>query len=597
MRTDHPPIHLACLAGNTEEIIALLQQDHRLVHARGAYENTPLHCAATEAVAHLLIEWKADVNARGWMGQTPLHVAALGGRTDIVRLLIQCGADVNAEREYGIMPLHWAANAEIVRLLVEHGAMVGAPDHFGDTPLHHAARGAHDDSISLLLSLNAEIHARNMWGQTPLFGVVGVGSKKRRNTLLLLLQAGADVNAQDLQWGFTPLMEAIRRARIEKWENNDSIQLLLEHGADIYHRDFMGRTPFHLAKHDPQQLALLTEHSKKVGPAPTVAPERFVVQRMRLHPHKQEIITEVKHAILARWRLDNSPRLLVSTTTVHSRFNDLAISPDGETIALAPAEEAVELRRWSDLSLLPSDGVPISNEVTALAFSPNGRWFALADRHEAIYVIDRTTGKVTAQVEGGEWTQEIFFDPTSTFLASRCVIQDSWYVRLDKLSDDGQLIAMHDFQLPIERCGDEMSGLDLSPDGQWLALFASSSSSQFLRPSGWRGDIVLYNVETGTVRWQVSIDAQVTGDQRSLKEAGYPGGFFTRLLFVSNTEIACRATESRIVFYDVVTGKPTRSIALPTNVAVRDLFLDKGGQRLWGVVEDEKFDMFPVCTL
>jgi ankyrin repeat protein len=595
--TDHPPIHLACLAGNTEEITALLQQDHHLVHAKGAYENTPLHCAATEAVARLLIAWKADVNAPGWMGQTPLHVAAQEGRTDIVRLLIQYGADVNARRAHDIMPLHWAANAEIAQLLIEHGAMVGTPDHFGDTPLHHAARSAHDDVISLLLSLNADIHARNMWGQTPLFEAVGVGSRRRRNTLLLLLQAGADVNAQDSTWGFTPLLGAIRRAGIEKWENDDSIQLLLDHGADIYHRDFSGRTPFHLAKYDPQRLALLTEHTRKVGPAPIITPEQFVIQRTWLHPHKQEVITEVKYAILARWRLDNSPRLLVSTATVHSRFNNLAISPDGETIVLAPAEEPVELRRWSDFSLLPSDGVPISNEATALAFSPNGRWFALADRQEAIYVIDRATGKVTAQVEGGEWTPEIFFDPTSTLLASRCVIQDSQYVRLDKLSDDGQLIALHDIRLPIERRGDEMSGLGFSPDGKWLALFASSSSSQFLQPSGWRGDIVLYNVETGTVRWQVSIDAQVTGDKRSLKEAGYPGGFFTRLLFVSNTEIACRATEGTIIFYDVVTGKPTRRIALPTNVAIRDLFLDKDGQRLWGVVDDEKFEMFPICTL
>jgi ankyrin repeat protein len=179
MTTYHTPIHLACLAGNTQEIMSMLKQDRRLVHARD-HEDTPLHCAATEAVARLLIAWKADVNARGWMGQTPLHVAAAQGRLALVRLLIQQGARVNAQRERGDIPLHWAANAEIAQLLIEHGAVLEAQDCFGQRPLHWAARYAHADVVSVLLSHNADVHARNEWGQTPLF--LAVGNRKSLRT-------------------------------------------------------------------------------------------------------------------------------------------------------------------------------------------------------------------------------------------------------------------------------------------------------------------------------------------------------------------------------------------------------------------------------
>ncbi len=590
------PIHLACLTGNTEQIINMLKQDRHLVDARD-HEDTPLHCAAIEAVARLLIEWKADVNARGWMAQTPLHVAAFQGHADIVDLLIRHGADVNARRTRGDTPLHWAANAEIAQILIEHGAVLAAQDSFGQLPFHWAARYAHADVVSLLLSHNADVHARDKAGKTPLF--LAVGNRKSMSTIHLLLHAGADVNAQTSEFGSTPLHEAIWRAQSVERENEDIVRLLLKHGANVYTRDLHGKTPFHVAKHKPQLLAILSEHRERIGPPPALAPEQFVVEEIRMHPHKREAIALVKHAILARWALDHSPRLLTSTQTAYTRFNTLAVSPDGETIALAPAEEPVEFRRWADFSLLPTSGIPISNEATSLAFSPNGRWFALADRHEAIYLIDRTSGKVTAEIEGGEWTSPILFDPTSTILASACSFQGGGHVRLDKLSDEGQLISVYelwrsDINTPSDAFVDRLINLAFSPDGHWLALFETSSLYEDLRPSGWRGNIVLYNVETGTLQWQASIDAQVTGDKRSLKEAGYPLAFSTELLFVGNTEIACGATHGRVVFYDAVTGKLTRSVALPTDAAVHALALGKDDPRLWVVLEDGKLAVFPL---
>ena len=332
---------------------------------------------------------------------------------------------------------------------------------------------------------------------------------------------------------------------------------------------------------------------KKIGSSSAFALEQLVVECVRTHPGRQEAITLVDHATLARWELDYPPHLLTSTQTAHTRLNAIAVSPDGEMIAVAPAKEPIEFRRWDDLSLRLDVANPISNEATSLAFSPDGRWFALADRHEAISLIDRTKGYVTAEVEGGEWTSTLLFDPTSSILASACSFQGGGYVRLDRIDTEGHVLLAYELDrsnastLPAAFV-DSLIHLAFSPDGHGLALFESSAIYHEKRPAGWRGNIVLYAVETGILQWQASIDAQVTGDTRLLKEVGYPGGFFTELLFISKTEIACGATHGFVLFYDVASGRRTRSIDLQTDAAVRSLSLDKDGKVLWAVLDNGK---------
>jgi WD40 repeat protein len=290
---------------------------------------------------------------------------------------------------------------------------------------------------------------------------------------------------------------------------------------------------------------------------------------------------------------DGPPRLLSSTQTAHVRFNAIAISPDGDTIGVAPTGAAIEFRRWNDLSLLPEVTNPISDEATSLSFSPDGRWFVLADRHEAIFLIDRTKGYVTAEVEGGEWTSTLLFNPASTVLASACSFQGGGHVRIDHIDNEGHLLPMYQLDrsnistLPSAFV-DSLIHLAFSPDGHSLALFESSSIYHNQRPSGWRGNIVLYTVETGVLQWQASIDAQVTDDRRSLKDAGCSMGFFTELLFVSKTEIACGATHGLVLFYDVATARLTRSIDLHSDAAVCSLSLDKDDDMLWVVLTDGK---------
>lgn len=120
-----------------------------------------------------------------YAGDSALHVAAAGHRTEIVKLLLAAGADVDAAR-----------------------------GHRRSRPLHYAADGCPENPS---------------WD-----------ARQQTATLRLLLEAGAELHAQDKN-GATPLHRAVR-ARCAR-----AVQFLLAAGADATLRNKPGSTAFHLA--------------------------------------------------------------------------------------------------------------------------------------------------------------------------------------------------------------------------------------------------------------------------------------------------------------------------------------------------------------
>jgi hypothetical protein len=120
-----------------------------------------------------------------YLGDTALHLAAAGYRVEIVRLLLAAGADPNA-----------------------------AGNHRQSGPLHYAADGY----------------------------VIGAAwnPKRQVQTIRCLLDAGAQVNAQDKN-GAAPLHRAVRTRCAAV------VQCLLKAGADPTIQNKPGSTPFHLA--------------------------------------------------------------------------------------------------------------------------------------------------------------------------------------------------------------------------------------------------------------------------------------------------------------------------------------------------------------
>jgi hypothetical protein len=120
-----------------------------------------------------------------YVGDTALHLAAAGYRVELVRLLMAAGADPNS-----------------------------AANHRRSTPLHYAADGYITGSA---------------WDP-----------KRQVKTLRLLLDAGADLHAQDKN-GATALHRAVRTRCAA------AVKCLLAAGADPMGKNKSGSTPFHLA--------------------------------------------------------------------------------------------------------------------------------------------------------------------------------------------------------------------------------------------------------------------------------------------------------------------------------------------------------------
>jgi ankyrin repeat protein len=117
----------------------------------------------------------------------------------------------------------------------------------GDTPLHAAGAAYRSAIVTELVSMGAEVRARNRRGAQPLHyaadGMPGSSHwdpNAQKDTVVALLEAGADPNAVDKS-GVTPLHRAIR--------NRCSLaaRALIEGGADVRRPNGSGSTPIELA--------------------------------------------------------------------------------------------------------------------------------------------------------------------------------------------------------------------------------------------------------------------------------------------------------------------------------------------------------------
>jgi hypothetical protein len=117
----------------------------------------------------------------------------------------------------------------------------------GDTPLHAAAAAHRNVIVSELLSMGADVMARNRRGAQPLHyaadGMPGSGHldlNAQRGTIIALLKAGADPNAID-KGGVTPLHRAVRNRCAS------AVRALIEGGADVDQPNASGSTSLQLA--------------------------------------------------------------------------------------------------------------------------------------------------------------------------------------------------------------------------------------------------------------------------------------------------------------------------------------------------------------
>jgi ankyrin repeat protein len=268
---DENPQHVnARLGQNLSPLVAALLNKHFYtaellyrhgadVGIRGSRNNTLLHAASIHGFVEIgqwLLARGGDANSLEDNLETPLHLAAKNGRLEFVRMLLMHSIDVNAKNKDNCTSLHLASqggHAKIVWLLLRHEADIATRNLKHNTPLHLASSNVSPETVRLLIEHGADVNAPNANLKTPLH----LASWWVRKTARLLLQLRADVKPQKKSYSYP---------RKEPGAKVKTVQVLLEHGADVTARDDTRSTPLHLAlsRRSPKIAQLLIEHGADV---------------------------------------------------------------------------------------------------------------------------------------------------------------------------------------------------------------------------------------------------------------------------------------------------------------------------------------------
>ena len=207
------------------ETIRLLLDRGADPNAKQIGEETILHAAIIVGspleTIRLLLDRGADSNAKISGEETILHKAISSGEA-CVRLLLSTGANVNArnDRQQSILDLAVDVSDLMVDILIEYGVDLDATDSKGHTALLKAARKGRAEIVMMLIGRGANIHVRDIAGQSLLHHL----RSSSDSIMWRLLRLGVDVNAID-EDGATPLDFAVRQ------DDNAKFKLLRELGA------------------------------------------------------------------------------------------------------------------------------------------------------------------------------------------------------------------------------------------------------------------------------------------------------------------------------------------------------------------------------
>ncbi|XP_066089571.1 nuclear factor NF-kappa-B p105 subunit isoform X4 [Saccopteryx bilineata] len=230
-------------------------QDHlfleKAMQLAKRHANALFDYAVTGDVKMLLAVQRHLTAVQDENGDSVLHLAIIHFHTQLVRDLLEVTSGlvlddiINMRNDLYQTPLHLAVITKqeaVVEDLLRAGADLSLLDRLGNSVLHLAAEDGHDKILGILLKhkkaallinhpngegLNA-IHIATMSSSVP--------------CLLLLLAAGADVNAQERKSGRTALHLAVEH-------DNVSLAgcLLLEGEAHVDSTTYDGTTPLHIA--------------------------------------------------------------------------------------------------------------------------------------------------------------------------------------------------------------------------------------------------------------------------------------------------------------------------------------------------------------
>ncbi|OCA88358.1 hypothetical protein A8F94_10010 [Bacillus sp. FJAT-27225] len=202
-----------CVSLNNNE-----QAEEKMKHMTTELDGQLLQAAEsgdTETVERL-IEEGANINVQNEQGQTPTMIATYNNDVDTARVLIEAGADVNKQDDMKNNPFLYAGAEgylDILRLTIDAGADPAITNRYGGTALIPASEHGYVEVVKeLLTKTRVDVNHVNNLGWTALLEaiILNDGGKKQQQTIKLLIEHGADVNIPDSN-NITPLQHARER--------------------------------------------------------------------------------------------------------------------------------------------------------------------------------------------------------------------------------------------------------------------------------------------------------------------------------------------------------------------------------------------------
>ena len=277
------PLFLACKYRQKEVVREILKHKPKLdCIVDGKTElSTPIACGDVD-IFTMLLDAGIDPCKHSAMELKPtlIYSCVRESRPEMLKALLCYDIAINETDIHGDSALHHCINGptevELLKLLVNRGASIELRNYMEATPLMVAVDYDNIEATKFLLSKGANVNAHTVWRSAPLHFACSGSSW---TMIELLINSRADINVASLDTSGTPFQAACAQARnkndfqiphrlIEtglldvnqsssRWgcnlnvaclmTNLQVVDMLFEHGADVYAEDSVGRRPIHFA--------------------------------------------------------------------------------------------------------------------------------------------------------------------------------------------------------------------------------------------------------------------------------------------------------------------------------------------------------------
>jgi WD40 repeat protein len=251
----------------------------------------------------------------------------------------------------------------------------------------------------------------------------------------------------------------------------------------------------------------------------------------------------------------------------------------------------VERRTWENLEVIGQFALePVTVWLQSMALSSDGRFIALAGFEEGLHLLD-LRGQKVSEWEGGEWISGVAFDSSAQWLAAAHTFQGGGYVSLYQRSGEVFKTMLdeleREFDSPTPDFADTFASLAFAPDASALAVYETSWSQAEEHVKAWRGDVVVYDLPSGGLRFAQQIGAAHTGDPRSLEAMECSMGFLTDILFSPDgKEVLFGGSKGGAIALSARDGSPRRRFPLGGEEPVHMLKYEASRRMLWTLLPD-----------